>query len=386
MLLESCLLQTGVYLCVEGDFPGGFPGNSPPTLFEVMHSCISLQLSRNTAQSDPNSVAHHILNPLILFQHVLTLAAVISDVRTTVDSLVRDFSSKQGSPRETVHPADLTRVHAEMQRSIKNLTDQLESLKHSTTGVKDKNLGVNLKDVHSKLHQLDEKLRQQQQQLQRIQSHQASSTVLGSWAGTKFYQGEGIVESRIVQLEKKVEETERQTAMMKVHISELELQLQASLASTHNGSFLWRIPDISRRRRDAIEERITSIYSPPFYTGRNGYKMCIRAYLNGDGIGYKTHLSIFFVLMKGEYDPLLKWPFEFKVSLILVDQNHRKHIIQTVKPTPESSSFQQPHSDMNVASGCPQFAKLNVLDDENYVKDDVLYLKCIIDTSRIFHP
>jgi len=51
-------------------------------------------------------------------------------------------------------------------------------------------------------------------------------------------------------------------------MSELQLQLQASLASTHNGSFLWRIPEIGRRRRDAIEERITSIYSPPFYTGR----------------------------------------------------------------------------------------------------------------------
>ena len=45
-----------------------------------------------------------------------------------------------------------------------------------------------------------------------------------------------------------------------------------------------------------------------------GYKMCIRAYLNGDGIGYKTHFSVFFVLMKGEFDPLLKWPFEYKVS------------------------------------------------------------------------
>ena len=38
----------------------------------------------------------------------------------------------------------------------------------------------------------------------------------------------------------RVEELQRNTAMMKVHISELELQLQASLASTHTGSFLWR--------------------------------------------------------------------------------------------------------------------------------------------------
>jgi TNF receptor-associated factor 2/TNF receptor-associated factor 3 len=49
--------------------------------------------------------------------------------------------------------------------------------------------------------------------------------------------------------------------------------------------------------------------------------MCIRAYLNGDGMGYKTHLSLFFVLMKGECDPLLKWPFEYKVSMILVGRS-----------------------------------------------------------------
>ena len=89
-----------------------------------------------------------------------------------------------------------------------------------------------------------------------------------------------------------------------MHHSELELQLQASLASTHNGAFLWRIPEMRRRIRDAKIGRITSIYSPPFYTGRNGYKMCIRAYLNGDGSGEGTHLSIFFVIMEGEYDPL----------------------------------------------------------------------------------
>ena len=46
--------------------------------------------------------------------------------------------------------------------------------------------------------------------------------------------------------------------------------------------------------------------------------MCTRAYLNGDGSGYKTHLSLYIALMKGEYDALLRWPFDYKVSMILV--------------------------------------------------------------------
>ena len=60
----------------------------------------------------------------------------------------------------------------------------------------------------------------------------------------------------------------------------------------------------------------------------------------------------------------------------------RQHIVQT---SPESSSFQRSRSDMNVASGCPQFAKLSAL-DEGYVENDVLFLKCIVDTSKIVHP
>ena len=190
----------------------------------------------------------------------------------------------------------------------------------------------------------------------------------------------------IKQVEEKVLEVERTLNVLNVHHSELELQLQASLASTHNGAFLWRVPEMRRRIRDAKIGRITSIYSPPFYTGRNGYKMCIRAYLNGDGTGEGTHLSIFFVLMRGEYDPLLEWPFEHKVSLILVDQDQKKHLVQTFKPNIQSSSFQRPKSDMNVASGCPEFAKLSVLDNPSYVKDDVMYIKAVVDTAKILHP
>ena len=190
----------------------------------------------------------------------------------------------------------------------------------------------------------------------------------------------------VKQVEEKVLELERTLNVISVHHSELELQLQASLASTHNGAFLWRIPEVRRRIRDAKIGRITSIYSPPFYTGRNGYKMCIRAYLNGDGSGEGTHLSIFFVLMKGEYDSLLQWPFESKVSLILVDQDHMKHLVQSFKPNSQSSSFQRPKTDMNVASGCPEFAELSTLDNTSYVKDDQLYIKAIVDISKIFHP
>ena len=63
---------------------------------------------------------------------------------------------------------------------------------------------------------------------------------------------------------------------------------------------------------------LASLTLPPvppaaFYTSRYGYKMCLRIYLNGDGTGRGTHLSLFFVVMKGPNDALLRWPFNQKV-------------------------------------------------------------------------
>lgn len=54
--------------------------------------------------------------------------------------------------------------------------------------------------------------------------------------------------------------------------------------------------------------------SSGFYSSKYGYKMCLRLYLNGDGTGRGTHLSLFFVVMRGRCDALLKWPFSQKVG------------------------------------------------------------------------
>ena len=41
---------------------------------------------------------------------------------------------------------------------------------------------------------------------------------------------------------------------------------------------------------------------------------------------------------------------------------------------------------MNVASGYPQFCALSVLSDASYVKDDVMFIKAIVDITNISHP
>lgn len=117
---------------------------------------------------------------------------------------------------------------------------------------------------------------------------------------------------------------------------------------------------------------------------RTGYKMCLRVYLNGDGIGRGTHLSIFFVVMRGQYDALLPWPFRQKISLFLLNQCGNAHITDAFQPDTNSSSFRRPTTDMNIASGCPKFALHSVLDPgSDFLREDKIFIRAVVDTRSL---
>ncbi|XP_060697695.1 TNF receptor-associated factor 2 [Hemiscyllium ocellatum] len=191
-------------------------------------------------------------------------------------------------------------------------------------------------------------------------------------------------QEKIEALQAKVRQMEHATALKDLSIAELELKLQALEYSTDNGIFIWKISDFSRRRQEAKTQRSPAIFSPAFYTSKYGYKMCLRVYLNGDGVGRGTHMSLFFVIMKGNYDSLLRWPFKQKVTLLLLDQTNREHIIDAFRPDISSSSFQRPVTEMNIASGCPLFCPLSKLDSKNnYSREDCIFIKAIVDLTDL---
>ncbi|XP_059849801.1 TNF receptor-associated factor 1 [Hypanus sabinus] len=193
-----------------------------------------------------------------------------------------------------------------------------------------------------------------------------------------------IDQDAIKALEHKVSEQQHLLALKDMVINEFRMQLLALEQISYDGIFIWKITDIGRKRQEAISGRTTSLYSPGFYTSRYGYKVRMRIYLNGDGAGRGTHISLFFVIMKGEYDALLHWPFKQKVTFMLLDQNGREHLIDAFRPDVNSSSFQRPASEMNIASGCPLFFPLAKLDSpkQTYLKHDVLFVKCIVDATN----
>lgn len=74
----------------------------------------------------------------------------------------------------------------------------------------------------------------------------------------------------------------------------------------------------------------------------------------------------------------------WQVTLMLLDQNNREHVIDAFRPDITSSSFQRPVSDMNIASGCPLFCPVSKMEAKNsYVRDDAIFIKAIVDLTGL---
>ena len=170
-------------------------------------------------------------------------------------------------------------------------------------------------------------------------------------------------------------------------MEEMSLRQELQEVKTTAGVSVWKITDVQRRYREAMEGKTLSLYSPPFYTSPHGYRMCIRTYLYGDGTGKGSHISVFFVVMKSEHDQLLSWPFKQKVTISLMNQDtpaeQFSHITETFLPDPSSTSFRKPETEMNVASGFPKFVKKSVLKDSRFVKGDTMYLRVRVDRTGL---
>lgn len=139
-------------------------------------------------------------------------------------------------------------------------------------------------------------------------------------------------------------------------------------------------------RRDQI---LITIYSEPFHTGPYGYKMRLELHPNGRNDGLNTHLSIFVRLMKSEYDGILPWPFDKKVTITLIDQQPcpklRRNIHMCSYPRNDghfSPCYSRPVEEraQNIAFGFCKFVTQEQLKTRHYIVSDTLFFCVEVDT------
>ena len=169
---------------------------------------------------------------------------------------------------------------------------------------------------------------------------------------------------------------EHSLALHEIQLADLQ---EIRETTSYDGILSWKIFEFQRRFCEAVDGKTLPIYSPPFYTARYGYKLCASASLNGDG------MALFFIVMRGEHDGLLEWPFQETITIKLLNEENTCQDRKTFRPDPNSSSFQRPVSDMNIASDCAMFCPIRHL-RSRCVHDDSILIEITVSTSRSGMP
>lgn len=171
---------------------------------------------------------------------------------------------------------------------------------------------------------------------------------------------------------------------MQERLQNLEAQMVRS-TSTNRGKFTFKMPTFEFHKNTT-----TLFFSPPFYTCEGGYKMCIRVVANGDGQGKESHISVYAVVMKGEYDNNLEWPIQGVVTVELLNQLSDKchHAIRFTYPEGKSDvSTQRVMSGERAKRGYGKtrfiaYTELGLKAHAcQHLKDDCLYFRVSVETS-----
>ena len=160
---------------------------------------------------------------------------------------------------------------------------------------------------------------------------------------------------------------------LKETLKNLELSIQLADNKRVTGEFILKINDYQQRFANA-KLCNEAFHSAPFYTDSYGYKVCLRVYLNGDGMGRGSCISIFVVIMKGEYDGLLEWLF---VIRLIYFKNIGRDRIDSWLLRPKQDSSKKPIKNMNVGIGSPTFLEHSEL-DEGFIFNNKLYIHVVV--------
>jgi len=139
------------------------------------------------------------------------------------------------------------------------------------------------------------------------------------------------------QLKTKIEEMDlKNVDMAKLRCQDPTKMLQTEVNQIQNncGEFLWCIDNWENklaRSRNGIE---ISVFSDPFYSHRNGYKMCLRLEFGN------VNLFLDLQILRGEFDNNLQWPFQHEVIFDLLNQETGlPHVSRVVKARKDPRNY-----------------------------------------------
>lgn len=159
----------------------------------------------------------------------------------------------------------------------------------------------------------------------------------------------------------------------------IDLKAKLYQATTFDGFFIWKLDNLRNRFTESVSGKVTELFTPPLYTSRHGYKFSAKLLLNGEKRDQRErkvpHIAFYIVLLQGDYDEILQFPFPHKIKITLINmEKHDRDIVHTLVPD-DKVHYQKPFCDMNPAIGFSRFCSHDSLYSEGFVKGDAIYIK-----------
>lgn len=171
---------------------------------------------------------------------------------------------------------------------------------------------------------------------------------------------------------------------MNIHRNQWEKLLHGTLASLGEqdgyliAEYTWFVEDIDEKIAQHRAEKFKYLESRPFYTNIPGYRMKLHLYPDYDISG---HMGVYAVLVRGEFDALIAWPFtsRYEVSLMSRDENDVPYDIVIPSKVP-ACNFDRPPVDNTIGCGFSQFLAIETLHSKKglYLYDGGIVLRIMI--------
>ncbi|XP_037553618.1 TNF receptor-associated factor 6 [Nematolebias whitei] len=170
-----------------------------------------------------------------------------------------------------------------------------------------------------------------------------------------------------------------QLAELRRRVSVLEETIKELESEQCHGIFIWRLKNFSTLLRNQETGLPVVEHSPGFYTGRPGYKLCLRLHMQSPNAPRcSNYISLFVHTMQGDFDGQLSWPFQGNIRLAILDQGpEAQHHMEVMETKPDLQAFQKPSNHRNPKGfGYVTFMHLHQLNQRMYIKDNTLLIRC----------
>ncbi|TRZ00845.1 hypothetical protein DNTS_014115 [Danionella cerebrum] len=193
------------------------------------------------------------------------------------------------------------------------------------------------------------------------------------------------LEGRLVRQDQQIRELCIHNDTQKNQVTELRRKLTSLEEATREleaqqfqGVYIWRLENFSNHLRNQEAGQPIVLHSPPFYTGRPGYKLCLRLHLQTPNAPRcSNYISLFVHTMQGEFDSQLSWPLQGTITLAVLNQVDGQHHVEVMETKPDLQAFQRPTVQRNPKGfGYVTFLHLQALRQRGFVKEDVLLVRC----------